>query len=133
MAGKCLVAALMAAAVVFGGCVERELKVNTVPTGATVVLNDEEIGQGPVITSFEWYGDYRVRVTKPGYETLVTHRKLKRPLHDRFPFDFFAQVIWPFTIRDKYEWTFELKPYEAPTREQLLQGAEWLKQDSEGK
>jgi len=110
------------------GCVERKLTINTEPQGAIVTLNDEEIGESPVTVSFEWYGDYDVRISKEGFETLKTHRKLKRPWYDKFPFDFFAQTIIPKRIVDSYEWTFELAPQEYPTREELIQDAEELKE-----
>jgi hypothetical protein len=61
------------------GCVERKLTINTEPQGALVILNDEEIGTSPVTVSFEWYGDYWVRISKEGYESLNTHRPLKGP------------------------------------------------------
>jgi hypothetical protein len=109
------------------GCVERKLTINTEPTGAVVVLNDEEIGTSPVTTSFEWYGDYNVRISKEGFETLKTHRKLKGPLHDRFPFDFFAGCLNPKRIVDSYEWTFTLAPLTEPNREELIRDAQKLK------
>ena len=115
------------AALLLSGCVERKLTINTNPTGALVALNDEEIGEAPFTTSFNWYGDYNVRISKEGYETLKTHRKLKAPLHDKFPFDLFAQLINPKRIVDKYEWTFTLKELETPEREELIQKAEELK------
>ncbi|MBN1392595.1 MAG: PEGA domain-containing protein [Sedimentisphaerales bacterium] len=110
------------------GCVERKLTINTEPQGAVVVLNDEEIGTSPVTTSFEWYGDYDVRITKEGYETLKTHRELKPPLHDYFPFDFFAQILNPKRIVDSYEWTFTLAPQKQPDRDELIQNAQSLKE-----
>lgn len=105
------------------GCVERRLTVNTVPPGAVVILNDEEIGVSPVTVAFNWYGDYKVRVRKEGFETLNTHRMLEAPLHDKFPFDFFYGALWPGTIEDEYEWSFELKSYEAPDRDGLIKAA----------
>jgi len=110
-----------------GGCVERQLTINTEPQGALVALNDEEIGTAPVTVSFNWYGDYNVRISKPGYETLKTHRKLKGPWYDKFPFDFFAQILTPKRIVDSYEWTFTLAPKQYPTRQELIQNAEKLK------
>ena len=110
-----------------GGCVERYLTINTEPQGALVTLNDEEIGTSPVTVSFNWYGDYNVRISKEGYETLKTHRKLKRPWYDKFPFDFFAQILSPRRIVDSYEWTFTLALKQYPTREELIQNAEKLK------
>ena len=109
------------------GCVERKLTINTSPQGALVTLNDEEIGTSPVTVSFEWYGDYWVRIRKDGYENLDTHRELKAPLHDYFPFDFFAQILNPNRTVDSYEWTFPLKPKKQISREELLKSAERLR------
>jgi hypothetical protein len=109
------------------GCVERKLTINTEPQGAKVILNDEEVGNSPVTVGFNWYGDYAVRISKDGYETLDTHRKLKAPYYDYFPFDFFAQILNPNRIVDSYKWTFELSPPQQPTRDQLIQNAEELK------
>jgi hypothetical protein len=111
-----------------GGCVNRKLTINTVPQGGLVILNDEEIGIAPVTVGFSWYGDYRVRVEKQGYDTLKTHRDLKAPLHDRFPFDFFAEVLWPGQINDEYEWTFELLPYQPIGRTELIDSAGKMRQ-----
>ena len=122
LSAVCLIAALIPS-----GCVERRLTINTEPRGAVVTLNDEEIGTSPVTVSFEWYGDYCVRISKEGYETLKTHRKLEAPWYDAFPFDFFAQILNPKRIVDSYEWTFTLAPQEYPTREELIRNAEELK------
>jgi hypothetical protein len=105
------------------GCVERELTINTKPQDALVVLNDEEIGPSPVTTNFNWYGDYCIRISKGGYETLNTNRELKAPWYDHFPFDFFVQVVYPGRIVDSYEWTFELSPMQQVNTEQLIQNA----------
>jgi len=110
-----------------GGCVERRLTINTEPQGAIVALNDEEIGTSPVMVSFEWYGDYDVRISKEGFETLKTHRKLKGPLYDRFPFDFLAGCLYPKRIVNSYEWTFTLAPQTQPNREELIRDALKLK------
>jgi len=110
-----------------GGCVERRLTINTQPQGALVVLNDEEIGTSPVTVSFQWYGDYNVTIRKEGFETLNTHRKLKAPWYDAFPFDFFAQIVNPKRIVDSYEWTFQLRDRKEPTRQELIRQAEELK------
>ena len=121
-----LTVASLIAAIILGGCVERNLTINTNPQGALVVLNDEEIGTSPVTVSFEWYGDYDVRISKEGFETLKTHRNLKAPWYDNFPFDFFAWLN-PERIVDEYEWTFELAPKKEISREELIQNAEELK------
>ena len=115
----------LVAAVIISGCVERKLTINTKPQEALVVLNDEEIGTSPVTVSFEWYGDYNVRISKEGFETLKTHRKLKAPWYDKFPFDFFAMLNPERTV-DEYEWTFELSPKQQISREELIRNAREL-------
>jgi hypothetical protein len=123
-----LLAATLIAAGLLASCVERKLTINTEPEGALVTLNDEEIGISPVTVSFEWYGDYDVRISKEGYETLKTHRELKGPWYDGFPFDFFANLLYPKRIVDSYEWTFELAPTKEINREKLIQNAQELKE-----
>lgn len=118
---------ILIASLLLAGCVERKLTINTDPQGALVLLNDEEIGTSPVTVSFEWYGDYWVRISKEGYETLNTHRPLKGPWYDSFPFDFFAQIISPDRTVDSYEWMFELEPKKQISPEELIQKAEKLK------
>ena len=122
-----LCAILIVSLIVLSGCVERQLTINTSPQEALVVLNDEEIGQSPVTVSFNWYGDYNVRISKEGFETLKTHRKLEGPWYDKFPFDFFAQIVNPTRIVDSYEWTFELSEKELVDREELIGSAEAMK------
>lgn len=110
------------------GCVERKLTIMTEPSEATVWLNDEEVGVTPVTVNFNWYGDYNVRIEKNGFAILNTHRLLERPAHDRFPLDFFAEVLTPQKIVDEYLWTFELQPYSAASPEQLLNAAQEMQQ-----
>jgi hypothetical protein len=112
---------------ILAGCVERKLTINTKPQGALVALNDEEIGESPVTVNFNWYGDYGIRISKEGYETLNTHRELKGPWYDHFPFDFFAQIVNPNRIVDSYEWTFELSQKQQISRDELIQNAQELK------
>jgi hypothetical protein len=121
-----LITACLIVSLLLSGCVERNLTINTEPQGALVILNDEEIGISPVTVSFEWYGDYWVRISKEGYESLNTHRPLKGPWYDKFPFDFFAQIISSERIVDSYEWTFPLEPKKQISREELIQAAEKL-------
>lgn len=121
-----LLTAVLTAGLLLNGCVERKLTINTDPQGAVVVLNDEEIGTSPVTVSFEWYGDYNVRLSKEGYETVKTHHELKPPWYDYFPFDFFAEIINPNRTVDSYEWTFTLPPQKEPNREELIRDAQQL-------
>lgn len=117
---------VLTAGLLLSGCVERKLTINTDPQGAIVVLNDEEIGTSPVTVSFEWYGDYDIRISKEGFETLKTHRRLKSPWYDWFPLDFFAGCVYPKTIVDSFQWSFTLAPLTEPNREELIKDAEKL-------
>ncbi len=126
-----LTAALMIwAALITSGCVDRKITINTDPADAVVILNDEEIGTSPVSVGFEWYGDYNVEIRKAGFETLKTHRQLPRPWYDRFPADFFAQILWPKRISDHYTWEFKLTPYIQPSKEELIRSAVQMKQQT---
>lgn len=113
------------------GCVDRQLTITTTPPDARVWLNDEDLGQTPVTASFQWYGDYNVRIEKPGYQTLQTHRLLKAPWYDTFPFDFLAQIVNPKRINDTYTWTFELEPRQPISRDALISQALSLSQQLE--
>ncbi len=119
-------AGVLSAVLLTAGCVERKLTIVTEPKDAVVWLNDEEVGVTPVTVNFNWYGDYAVRIEKPGYEILNTHRELQRPQHDKFPFDFFAQVLWPEKIVDEYTWTFELTPFQPASPEALIKAAQQM-------
>ena len=68
---------------------------------------------------------------KPGYEILNTHRLLKRPVHDRFPLDFLAEVLWPWTIEDSYTWSFKLKPFEPVSSPELIEAAYQMRQQAD--
>jgi len=98
--------------------------VNTVPQGARIWLNDEEIGKSPVSKDFLWYGDYDVTARLEGYETLHTHENIAMPWYQIPGFDFFAEVLWPGWIHDERSMNFAMLPAESPDREQLLRAAD---------
>jgi len=125
----CLIGWICVAACGCGG-VTRELTIKTAPSGALVELNDEQIGVSPVSVSFNWYGDYRVRVSKSGYETLNTHRRLKAPWYDGAPFDFIGSFLWPRRTVDTYEWTFELTPVQPASRDAVIEAAQRLESEA---
>jgi hypothetical protein len=110
------------------GCVQRKLTIVTEPAGALVVLNDEEIGTSPVTVGFEWYGDYTVRISKEGYQTLNTHQNLKRPLGDFVGVDLFADA---FTTKiNEYTWAYKLEPYQQIEKDELVKSAFSLQKET---
>ena len=106
-----------------GGCVRRVATINTDPQGATVTLNDREIGTSPVSVDFTWYGDYDVIIRKEGYETVHTHHKLNAPWYQVPPIDLFSEALVPFTITDRHEMCFPLEPKAEIARDELYEAA----------
>lgn len=123
---------LAMAAVLVAGCVERTLTITTRPSGALVVLNDQEVGRTPVSVDFEWYGDYDVLCRLEGYETLKTHTKVNAPWYQWPPFDFVADVLWPATIHDRHYREFHLQAIGYPTPEELLERGDILRAETLG-
>ena len=90
-----------------GGCRTHTLEVTSEPPGATVWLNDEQIGRTPLETDFVHYGTYDVRVRLDGCIPLATHRTAQAPLADQPGIDFFSQA---FPGRAVVHWHFTLEP-----------------------
>ena len=54
------------------GTNRRTLVITSDPSGALVYVNDVQMGTTPLEADFTWFGVYEVRLSKPGYEPLVT-------------------------------------------------------------
>lgn len=104
--------ALIGIACALGGCVERRLVITSEPAGATVYLNDAELGRTPLEVDFTYFGTYDVRLRKDGYEPLVTSRNAKAPFHEWPGVDLAAMLI-PVTKRTRIDWHFDLVPADA--------------------
>lgn len=121
---KCTCVALLALGVGLTSCVERRMKITTRPSGALVIVNDEEVGVSPVTFSFLWYGDYDIMLRKPGYKTLKTHYRVNPPWYQYPVVDIVAETMIPATIHDDHELpTFELEPVETPSTADVVQRA----------
>lgn len=106
-------------AVCLSGCVEREMIITSEPSGALVFVSDYEVGRTPVTKSFLWYGDYEIRVSHQGYETLNTHRVLRAPWYETIPLDLLSAAA-PWTYHDRRYLHFKLSKPKIVTDEQLL-------------
>lgn len=100
---------LAAAMVMLPGCLQRTISITTEPPGATVWLNDVEVGTTPLETDFTYYGAYDVRIRRAGYEPILDRRKITPPLTERPVIDLFAEMI-PAKIENRVEWSFAMKP-----------------------
>lgn len=112
------------------GCVRRTLTIETDPQGASVTLNDEDIGPTPVSRDFTWYGDYDVVIRKPGYQTLQTHIIVQPPWYEISPLDLFADVFWPGRIHDHRRHAFTLNPRVAPEPDEVVARALQLRDEA---
>jgi hypothetical protein len=127
--GLILIAAL--AALVQTACVERTARIQTKPSGAVVIVNDEEVGVSPVKFNFLWYGDYDIIVRKPGYETLKTHYRIDAPWYEWPPIDIISETMILAMVHDDHTLpTFELQPAQTPTAEDLVKRATELRERS---
>lgn len=94
-------------AVAAGGCMSRRVSITSEPTGATVTVNDVEIGRTPVEADFTYYGVYDVLVTKDGFEPLRTKAKARAPLYEYPPVDLAASATGAEKV---VRWHFALTP-----------------------
>lgn len=91
------------------GCLERKITITSEPPGATVWVNDTEIGRTPVTTGFLFYGEYDVQARKAGCEPVSTSRSTPTPLWEYAPLDLVATAM-PFTFTKDVKWHIDLKP-----------------------
>ena len=121
---------LLVAVCGLSGCVRRTMTISTEPQGATITLNDEQIGRSPVSRDFTWYGDYDVVIRKQGFETLHTNVVVKTPWYEVSPIDFFFDVLWPGHIHDLHEYSFTLAPSVVPEHDDLVNRATALRAEA---
>jgi hypothetical protein len=91
------------------GCLERRMTITSDPPGATVTVNDTEIGRTPVTASFVNYGVYDVQLDREGSEPLRTKARAGAPIYEWPPIDLVSTVI-PATISTDIHWHFKLQP-----------------------
>lgn len=119
------------------GCVTRTLIIHTNPPGAQVYVDDELIGESPAKLEFTYYGTRKIVVEKRdkdgrlAYDRETIYAKIGAPYYERFPLDFFSEVVIPTDIRDEHVLTIELKKKKfAPmseTKERLTREAQELR------
>lgn len=91
------------------GCVRRVLSITSDPTGASVWLNDREIGRTPCEAEFTYYGTYDVRLALDGYEPLDTSAEAVAPAWDYLGPDLVSEAI-PAKLVSTNAWHFTLTP-----------------------
>lgn len=113
LAVGCLAVALVS------GCADRRIVITSDPPGASVVLNDQEVGRTPLEARFTYFGEYDVRLSKDGYEPLWTSRLAVAPWYEYPPFDLAAEAS-PVPVRTVVRWHFVLSPVQSGRSEEDL-------------
>ena len=126
---RTLFPALLAVAVGLTGCVERQFVIKTNPAGAIVYDNNVPLsGATPAERQFDFYGIHRFTVVKDGFQTLQIDQPIPRPWYQYFPFDFVAENMIPYTIRDVRVFEYNLVPEMIVAPERLLEQATPIRQ-----
>lgn len=92
-----------------GGCAERRIVVTSEPSGATVFINDVEVGRTPVTAGFTYYGMYDVRLRCEGFEPISTSAKADAPLYEFAGPDLITEAI-PGGVITEVKWHFVMSP-----------------------
>ncbi len=125
--GRTVRVAVILAGLTSAGCVDRRFVIESNVPNAQVYIDDKPIGAAPAHSSFEYYGDYKVTLVHPGYETLTRRVHVRSPWYGYPPFDFLVEVVWPFHVRDTRRYYFELCEATKTRTDDLLMNADALR------
>jgi hypothetical protein len=110
------------------GCVERRFVIDSVPSGAQVLRNNQPIGFTPADDSFIYHGKYQFTLIKDGYETLHVVQHVRTPWWQIPPLDFITENVIPFKFREVRRYTYVMKPLKATRTGEVLQRATGLRE-----
>ena len=103
------------------------MTIRTSPPGARVYVDDYEIGSTPISANFTYYGTRKIRLVKPGYETLTVMEPIRPPWYQIPPLDFVSENLWPGKLDDRRALSYQLVPQRVVPPEELLGRAEALR------
>ncbi len=89
-------------------CVRRTVYVTSDPAGASVTVNDLQVGRTPCEFDFTYHGIYDVSFTKPGFEPLRKPMATDVPIEEYPPIDL-AALAWPGGVHTKHRWHVKLE------------------------
>lgn len=110
------------------GCVDRKFVIESNVPNAQVYIDNKPVGAAPAYSPFEYYGNYTITLVHPGYETIVKRVHVTAPWYAYPPFDFLAEVVWPFQIRDTRRYYFEMFEAAQTRTDDILNAADALRQ-----
>ena len=92
------------------GCVTRRVLITSDPPGAIVYRNGQYLGPTPVEEPFIYYGKYRYRLVRDGYEPLDVVQDLEAPWYELPGPDFVTENLIPYTFREIKRLHYQLQP-----------------------
>jgi len=100
------------AALAAAGCggVNRRFVVESNVPNAQVYIDNTPVGAAPAHAQFEYYGYYNITLVHPDFRTESRRVHVVAPWYAYPPFDFLAEVVWPFRVEDVRRYYFELTP-----------------------
>ena len=127
---RLIVPLLLVACLLSPGCVRRRMTIRSNPDGATVYVDDQEIGTTPVSASYNYYGTRKIQLVRDGYETLTVMHKFQQPWYQFPPLDFVTENLLPREVRDEQIVDIELEPQRVVPTPELLNRAQQLRQST---
>lgn len=129
MTGSRAAVGLLAAALLGTGCggVNRRFVVESNVPNAQVTIDQRRVGAAPAHAPFDYYGVYTITVSHPDYQTHTQRVHVPAPWYAYPPFDFLAEVLWPFRVEDVRRYYFPLDPARRTDVAELLTAADALR------
>ncbi len=122
----------------FAGCVTRTITIRTNPSNALIYVDNELVGESPVEIPFTYYGTRKITIEKKDddgrliCERKTVFEKIKTPVYETFPLDFFSENVWPFDIKDDHILNYDLVELTPLSRKEqqkrVIENAEELRQ-----
>lgn len=109
------------------GGVNRRFVIESNVPNAQVYVDNKPIGAAPAHASFEYYGYYNITLVHPDYHTENKRVHVVAPWYAYPPFDFLAEVVWPFRVEDVRRYYFELTPARHTDTGELIMKADALR------
>jgi hypothetical protein len=107
--------------------VRRRMTIRSQPVGATVYVDDQEIGTTPVSVDFTYYGTRKIQWIKDGYETLTVKQAFFPPWYQFPVIEFVSENLSPWEHRDDHLLDFQLEPQQILPTDKLMERAQELR------
>lgn len=112
------------------GCIQRTLRIETDPPGASVWVNGDDAGTTPAEVAFVSYGAVEIFMQMDDHATRKEVVRLRPPWYAVFPIDFATDVLYPGTLHDRKTFGFKLDRLAEPDVEALRSRAEEFRRNA---